>query len=79
MATDALNVPFKVVAPERWFRSRPGDRVKTDRRDAVKLVRSYRAGDLTPVWVADADHQGLCVWCGKAKTPGRINTAHLSG
>jgi transposase len=36
-----------------------GDRVKTDRRDAVKLARSYRAGDLTPVWVPDAAHEAL--------------------
>jgi transposase len=36
-----------------------GDRVKTDRRDAEKLARSYRAGDLTPVWVPDAAHEAL--------------------
>ena len=30
-----------------------GDRVKTDRRDAGKLARSHRAGDLTAVWVPD--------------------------
>jgi hypothetical protein len=36
-----------------------GDRVKTDRRDAAKLARSYRAGDLTPVWVPDAAHEAL--------------------
>ena len=36
-----------------------GDRVKTDRRDARKLARCYRAGDLTPVWVPDADHEAL--------------------
>ena len=30
-----------------------GDRVKTDRRDAEKLARSYRSGDLTAVWVPD--------------------------
>src|SRR4030095_2319285 len=36
-----------------------GDRVKTDRRDALKLARSYRAGDLTPVWVPDAAHEAL--------------------
>jgi hypothetical protein len=36
-----------------------GDRVKTDRRDAVKLARSYRSGDLTPVWVPDAQHESL--------------------
>ena len=37
----------------------PGDRVKTDRRDALKLARSYRAGDLTPVWVPDEAHEAL--------------------
>ena len=36
-----------------------GDRVKTDRRDAEKLARSYRRGDLTPVWVPDAAHEAL--------------------
>ncbi|HVR11650.1 MAG TPA: IS110 family transposase, partial [Thermoanaerobaculia bacterium] len=36
-----------------------GDRVKTDRRDALKLARSYRSGDLTPVWVPDAYSEGL--------------------
>ena len=33
--------------------------MKTDRRDALKLARSYRAGDLTPVWVPDAAHEAL--------------------
>jgi len=36
-----------------------GDRVKTDRRDATKLARCYRAGDLTAVWVPDAAHEAL--------------------
>jgi len=36
-----------------------GDRIKTDRRDAEKLARSYRAGDLTPVWVPDEAHEAL--------------------
>jgi len=36
-----------------------GERVKTDRRDALKLARSYRAGDLMPVWVPDAAHEAL--------------------
>jgi len=39
--------------------TRAGDRVKTDRRDAMKLARSYRAGDLTAVWVPDATHEAL--------------------
>lgn len=48
----------EVVAP--WLVPvKAGDRVKTDRRDAAKLARSYRAGDLTAVWVPEAAHQAL--------------------
>ena len=36
-----------------------GDRVKTDRRDALKLARCHRAGDVTAVWVPDAAHEAL--------------------
>jgi len=54
----ALGVPCAVVAPT-LVPIRSGDRVKTDRRDAVKLARSYRAGDLTAVWVPDAAHEAL--------------------
>jgi transposase len=43
----ALGVHCDVVAPT-LVPVKAGDRVKTDRRDAVKLARSYRAGDLTP-------------------------------
>ena len=49
----ALDVACQVVAPS-LVPVKPGDRVKTDRRDALKLARSYRAGDLTPVWVPTA-------------------------
>jgi transposase len=54
----ALDVPCEVVAPT-LVPVNPGDRVKTDRRDALKLARSYRAGDLTAVWVPDAPHEAL--------------------
>jgi transposase len=43
-----------VLAP-----SKPGDRVKTDRRDAERLARSYQSGDLTAVWVPDSRHEAL--------------------
>ena len=36
-----------------------GDRVKTDRRDAEKLARSYRSGDLTAGWVPDEGSEAL--------------------
>ena len=53
-----LGVECEVVAPS-LIPTKPGDRVKTDRRDAVKLARCYRAGDLTTVWVPDRDHEAL--------------------
>src|SRR5439155_15534227 len=62
----ALGVPCAVIAPT-LVPVKAGDRVKTDRRDAVKLARSYRAADFTPVSVPDADHQALRIWCGQAK------------
>ena len=54
----ALGVRCDVVAPT-LVPVKAGDRVKTDRRDAMKLARCYRAGDLTPVWVPDAAHEAL--------------------
>jgi transposase len=47
-----------VVAPSRIPRA-TGDRVKTDRRDAMMLARLHRSGDLTPVWVPDEDHEAM--------------------
>ena len=53
-----LGVKCDVVAPT-LVPVKAGDRVKTDRRDAEKLARCYRAGDLTAVWVPDAAHEAL--------------------
>jgi len=53
-----LGVKCEVVAPT-LVPVKAGDRVKTDRRDAEKLARSYRAADLTAVWVPDAAHEAL--------------------
>jgi len=53
-----LGVRCEVVAPT-LIPVKAGDRVKTDRRDAEKLARCYRAGDLTPVWVPDAAQEAL--------------------
>jgi transposase len=47
-----------VVAPS-LIRKKAGDRVKTNRRDAVTLARLHRAGELTPVWVPDAIHEAV--------------------
>lgn len=53
-----LGVPCVVVAPS-LVPTRPGDRVKTDRRDALKLAGLLRSGHLTPVWVPDEEHEAL--------------------
>lgn len=53
-----LGVKCAVVAPT-LIPVKAGDRVKTDRRDAEKLARCYRSGDLTAVWVPDAAHEAL--------------------
>jgi len=47
-----------VVAPSLIPR-KPGDRIKTDRRDAINLARLHRAGELTPVWVPDQTHEAI--------------------
>ena len=47
-----------VVAPGLIPR-KATDRVKTDRRDALSLARLHRAGELTPVWVPDADQEAM--------------------
>src|ERR1700745_1852048 len=53
-----MGAKCEVVAPT-MVPVKAGDRVKTDRRDALKLARNYRAGELTAVWVPDAAHEAL--------------------
>jgi transposase len=47
-----------VVAPS-LIPTKPGERVKTDRRDSEKLSRLDRAGELTPVWVPDQEQEAM--------------------
>jgi len=47
-----------VVAPS-LIPKKPGDRVKTNRRDAVGLAKLLRAGELTAVWVPDEGHEAM--------------------
>ncbi len=48
----------QVVAPSLMPR-KPGERIKTDRRDACKLARALRNGDLTAVWVTDQEQEAM--------------------
>lgn len=54
----ALGVPCQVIAPALTPR-RPGHRIKTDRRDAAKLVRLFRAGELTAIHVPDEAEEAV--------------------
>ena len=53
-----LGVRCEVIAPT-LIPTKAGDRIKTDRRDAERLARCYRAGDLTAVRVPDATTEAL--------------------
>jgi transposase len=48
----------EIVAPSLIPR-RPGDRVKTDRRDCARLAELSRAGELKPIWVPDEAHEAM--------------------
>jgi transposase len=53
-----IGVECEVVAPSLIPR-KPGDKIKTDRRDAEKLALCDQSGTLTPVWVPGAAHEAL--------------------
>jgi transposase len=70
-----------VVAPS-LIPKKPGDRVKTNRRDATKLARLHRAGELTAVWVPDVTHEAMRDLVRARATAARLLTKarqHLSG
>jgi transposase len=50
---------YCLVAAPALIPRRPGDRLKNDRRDALALARLFRAGELTPVKVPEADDEAL--------------------
>lgn len=55
---EALGIACEVIAPT-LVPVKVGDRIKTDKRDAVKLAQCYRAGELTPIYIPDAEHEAL--------------------
>jgi transposase len=48
-----------IVAAPSLIPKRPGDKVKTNRRDAMSLAKLLRAGELTAVWVPDRHHEAM--------------------
>lgn len=53
-----MGISCVVVAPS-LIPKKPGERVKTDRRDALKLARLLRSGDLTPVRAPGEDQEAM--------------------
>jgi transposase len=60
-----------VVAPS-LIPMKAGDRVKTDRRDAMMLAKLHRAGELTPIWIPDAGHEAMRDLVRARATAGRV-------
>jgi transposase len=54
----ALGHDCIVVAPA-LIPKRAGERIKTNRRDAVTLARLHRAGELTGIWAPDPAHEAV--------------------
>lgn len=55
---ERLKIDCRIVAPSLIPR-KPGDRIKTDRRDALALARLLRSGELTSTWVPDLQHEAM--------------------
>lgn len=54
----SIDIECEVIAPS-LIPQKPGERVKTDKRDAIKLATLYRAGELTPIYVPSEDDEAL--------------------
>ena len=58
----SLGEECHVVAPSLTPR-KPGERVKTNRRDAMKLARQMRSGDLTSIYVPSVEDEAIRDLC----------------
>src|SRR5499427_6312265 len=48
-----------IVGAPSLIPKKAGDRVKTNRRDAIRLAKLLRSGDLSAVWVPDPQHEAM--------------------
>ena len=58
----ALGFDCDVIAPSK-IPNKTGDRIKTDRRDAVKLSQYLRSGDLSAIWIPDEEQEAMRDLC----------------
>lgn len=57
-----MNVPCTVIAPS-LIPTKSGDHVKTDKKDAIKLARLHRAGELVSVFVPNETDEAVRDLC----------------
>ena len=69
-----LSIECMVVAPS-LIPVRAGDKVKTDRRDALKLARLLRSGDLTRSGSPTRSTRHSATWSARELTPKSMNCA----
>ena len=74
----SMGVACDVVAPSLIPR-RAGDRVKTDRRDAGRLARLHRAGELTAIRVPAGRRRRSGTWSGPGRRCWPTASARSSG
>ena len=77
-ALKEAGVSCLVAAPSRIERA-PGDRVKTDRRDALRLARLLCLGELAPVRVPNREEEAAAISCVPARTPAPTSCAPATG
>jgi len=53
-----LGQDCQVIAPSK-IPKQPGEKIKTDRRDAIKLAQLLRGGNLTAIWVPDIEQEAM--------------------
>ncbi len=73
----AWGLPCEVIAPSLIPR-RSGDRIKTDKRDAKKLVKFYRSGELTPIRIPTPEEEAArdLVRCREASGVDALRALH---
>ena len=77
-ACEAARIPCLVAAPSKILIA-PGERVKSDRRDALRLAKLLRLGELTAVRVPSACEEAPATSSVPARTPAATSCAPATG
>jgi transposase len=72
-----LGIHCDVIAPS-LISQKPGERIKTDRRDSLRLAQLYRAGELTSIYVPTEEDEALrdLIRCREDAKEDELRTKH---